>query len=198
MFSRICCDTDLCQPARCCLSNLQSAGDSMLTQGYSCWQLASVSHTAVAGNFFSVSEEFQSRTRTDFVSGAKMCQVLSFSTLRNKCLQNRGVYFIKYCEKINEFLDEYGYYSLFFDTCLPYFTASHFTAVKIAYVEIPELFCTSCLKWMCLLFVAFVFGRVSVDWRKDKRQKYLPSWACTFNVCHTVLKKYKREKIIFF
>jgi len=49
MCSRNCCDTDLCQQARCCRSTLQSAGDSVLTQGYSCWQLASASHTAVAG-----------------------------------------------------------------------------------------------------------------------------------------------------
>jgi hypothetical protein len=74
------------------------------------------------------------------------------------------------------------------------------TAVKIAKIEVPKLLRMVpkyIYIYIYIYIVFFVFGHASVERWKDKRQKYLPSGFCNFNVCHTVLKN-TRERRLFF
>ena len=129
-----------------------------------------------------------------------MCPILSFSTLWNKCLQNRGVLYQIFWENIP--VSKRKLLLFFVLWYLP--TKVHGvtsqktnTAVKIANIEVPELIHVVHKTISLSLSLCLVFGRASVGRWKDKRQKYLPSRNCTFNVCHMMLKKYTRDEIIF-
>lgn len=171
----------------------------MLTQGYSCWQLASASHTAVAG-ISSVSRKKLKVGRVPILYKVPKSRVSNFVilyTTKKMSTEQRLT--------LSNTLRKYTS----FQSNIAIILCSLISAYQSARCHISEdnnhrcgnrkhrssgTFTSGAQNDFSL---SLLFGRASVERWKDKRQKYLPSRACTFNVCHMVLKKYPREEIIF-